>query len=137
MEILEGKSGAKLINDCYNASYDSMKAALEHLKITNANKKIAILGDIQEAGDFSKDIHEKVGEEVYKNNVDVLVTVGDNAKYIAEMAEKLGMDKNSIFVCNCNDEAIKKAEEIICKGDCVLIKASNGMNFKEIMGELV
>ena len=73
MEIIEKENGVKVISDCYNASLDSMKGALQFLGKTNSNKKIAILGDMLELGDFSKELHEKVGEEVVKNNIDVLI----------------------------------------------------------------
>lgn len=74
MEIIEKGNNVRVISDCYNASYDSMKAALEFLGKTNSSKKIAILGDMLELGEFSKELHEKVGEEVIKNNIDILIT---------------------------------------------------------------
>lgn len=74
MEVIEKENNVRVINDCYNASYDSMKGALEYLAKINSNKKIAILGDMLELGDFSKELHEKVGEEVYKNHIDILIT---------------------------------------------------------------
>lgn len=74
MEIIEKENNVKVISDCYNASYDSMKAALEFLGKTNSNRKIAILGDMLELGDFSRALHENVGEEVIKNDIDVLIT---------------------------------------------------------------
>ena len=136
MEITDTKQGVKLINDSYNASYDSMKAALESLKSMSRNRKIAVLGDILELGDFAKSIHEKVGEEVYKNKIDILITVGDNARFIADKAVSLGMDKDNVFSFETNNKAIGKLKEIMEVGDCVLVKASNSMNFKEIAQEV-
>ena len=72
MEILE-KNGVKIINDSYNASYDSMKAGLEILSKMSSKRRIAVLGDMLELGDFSKDLHEKVGDEVLKNKIDFLI----------------------------------------------------------------
>lgn len=74
MEIIEKENNVRVISDCYNASYDSMKAALEFLGKTNSKRKIAILGDMLELGEFSRGLHEKVGEEVVKNNIDILIT---------------------------------------------------------------
>lgn len=82
MELLENSKGVKIIRDCYNASYDSMKAALEYLGKLNVNKKIAILGDMGELGEYEKTMHEKVGEEVYKNNIDILITVRQKFKIL-------------------------------------------------------
>ena len=53
-----------MINDSYNASFDSMKAALEVMGKIEANRKIAILGNMLELGDYTKELHQKVGEEV-------------------------------------------------------------------------
>lgn len=137
MEISESDAGAKIINDSYNASYDSVKAALESLKVMNGNRKIAVLGDILELGDFSEIIHKKVGEEVYKNKIDILITVGENAKFIANEAKTLGMDEEFIFCFDNNIDAINKIKEIMKSDDCILLKASNGMRFKEIVDALI
>ncbi len=75
MEILKNSKEVTIINDCYNASFDSMKASLEVLSKTEGKRKIAVLGDILELGDYSKKIHEDVGKEVTKNNIDILITV--------------------------------------------------------------
>lgn len=137
MEIIDGINNSKVINDSYNASYDSMKAAIEYLGEIKANKKIAVLGDMLELGSYEQELHKKVGEEVYKNNIDILVTVGERAKYIANKAKFLGMDENKIFVFDTKDEAIQTLEKIIEKEDYVLVKASNSMKFDEIVNKII
>ena len=97
MDILELKNGVTIINDTYNASFESMKASLEYLKGLNAKRKIAVLGDMFELGEYSKELHEKVGVEVYKNNIDILICNGENAKNIIKSAEKCGMNKENIY----------------------------------------
>lgn len=137
MQVEKNKVGITIINDCYNANYDSMKAAIEYLGKINANKRIAVLGDMLELGEFSKELHEKVGKEVAKNNIDVLVTVGSLSKDIANKAIKDGMLAEKVFVCENNEEAIKVIEEISKKEDAILLKASNGLNFQEIFNEIM
>ena len=134
MEIETIKNNIKVINDSYNASYDSMKAALEVMQNTEAPRKIAILGDMLELGEYSKELHEKVGEQVVKNKIDVLITIGKNAKNISNKARELGMDK--IYVFDNVNEAILNIEKIIKSKDLVLLKASNSMNFSKILDEL-
>lgn len=136
MEIIERKDGIKIINDCYNANYDSMKAALEYLGKIHANKKIAILGDMGELGEYAKELHEKVGEEIYNNKIDILITVGDNAKYFANKAISLGMNKNNIYIYENKEKAIEKAKKIMKRNDYILVKASKFMGFTEIIQEL-
>lgn len=136
MQVEKNKDGITIINDCYNANYDSMKAALEYLGKINANKKIAVLGDMLELGEYSKELHEKVGEEVAKNKIDILITVGELAKDIAKKSMENGLKAENVFVCTNNSEAVKNIKMQANKGDAVLIKASNGLNFQEIFDNI-
>ena len=133
MDITKLENGATIINDCYNANFDSMKSALEYLGKIENRRKIAVLGDMLELGDYSKKLHEMVGIEVAKNNIDILVTVGNEAKYISDVASKNGMKKEDIIECNSNMEAINIIKDIMDKNDSLLFKASNGMHFEEII----
>ena len=126
MEVLTSKAGATVINDTYNANYDSMKAAITYLKEIKNKRKIAVLGDMLELGDYSKELHEKVGEEV-DESIDILITIGKEAKHIAEKSKA-----KQIIECKDNEEAIEKLKEIQTKDDAILLKASNGMKFFEI-----
>ena len=67
------ENGIKIINDAYNASYESMKASLEFLQNYTGTRKIAVLGDMFELGEFSTELHRKVGKEVVNNNIDILL----------------------------------------------------------------
>ena len=136
MQVEKNKNGITVINDCYNANYDSMKAAIEYLGKINAGKKIAVLGDMLELGEFSKMLHEKVGEEVAKNNIDVLITVEELSKNIASKAQEKGVNKENIFVCGENSEAVKIINDIAKQGDAILLKASNGKKKKKIFNEI-
>ncbi len=129
METDKASNGATIINDCYNANYDSMKAALKYLEGIKCRRKIAVLGDMLELGDFSKELHENVGSEI--KNIDILITIGNEAKFIAKNASA-----KEVFEYNSNVEAIEKLKEIISEGDVVLLKASNSMNFDEIVKAL-
>lgn len=130
LDIQRTKKGYTIINDCYNANYDSMKSAIEYLKNSEGKRKIAVLGDMLELGEFSKELHEKVGKEVAKNKIDILITVGKEAKNIAKVAKEDGT--KNVYIFENNKEAIEKLKEILNKEDIILIKASNSMNFKEI-----
>ncbi len=99
----------KIINDYYNASYDSMKAALEVLKNIKGTRKIAVLGDMLELGEYSENLHKKVGEEVAKNKIDILCTVGDLSKNIAKEAIKLGTKE--VYQFKTNEECIDKLKK--------------------------
>lgn len=135
MDIDVLKNGTKIINDSYNASFESMKASIENLSRYD-NRKIAVLGDMFELGEYAKELHQKVGYEVARNNIDVLICAGENAKYIASKAEEKGMNKENIYYFENKDEILNLLNKILTKDDVVLFKASNGMKFFEIVDKL-
>lgn len=130
MEIKQAKCGAMVINDCYNANYDSMKAALDYMSKLPNPRKIAVLGDMGELGEYSQEIHEKIGEVVAQDNIDILICVGTEVKSLINKAKENGIENT--YICNSNEEAIKLLNERLQKDDVVLIKASNYMKFTEI-----
>lgn len=132
MEVVKIKDNVTVINDAYNASYDSMKPALEYLQELPAKRKIAVLGDMFELGEFSEEIHKKVGIEVVTHKIDMLVTVGKLAKYIAEEAKYLRMPEENIISLETTEEASEYLNKILKKDDAVLLKAAHGMHFSEI-----
>ncbi|MBP3255399.1 MAG: UDP-N-acetylmuramoyl-tripeptide--D-alanyl-D-alanine ligase [Clostridia bacterium] len=136
MDVSKISRNITIINDCYNANYDSMKAAIEYLGKIKDNRKIAVLGDMLELGEFSKELHEKVGEEVVKNNIDILVVVGKEAKYIKQKAIEQGFNIDKIVECDTNEEAAKNLCNIMKENDYILFKASNGMHFDEIINKI-
>ena len=129
---IEKKNGILIVKDYYNASLESIKPSLEYISKLNGGKKIAVLGDIKEVGEYAKELHEKVGEEVVKNNIDILITVGNDAQYISNKAIKEGMSKEKVFICKNNIQATKILKEVMEKDDKILLKASNSMHFEEI-----
>ena len=133
MEKKKKKKGILIINDCYNANYDSMKAAIEYLGKLSNKRKIAVLGDMLELGSYSKELHEKVGEEVNKNNIDILITVGKEAKNISKIAKRTVKE---VYTFENNEQVKELLGSLLKKGDAVLVKASNGMKFSEICGTI-
>ena len=135
MEIIK-VNNITIINDCYNANFDSMKAGIENLAKMNAKRKIAILGDMLELGGYSEKLHKAVGKEVAKNNINELIVVGNESKNIAKEAKDCGMKEKNIHEFDKNNDVIKFIISNKEDDDCILIKASNGMHFIEIVDEL-
>ena len=133
MEIVKLKNNITVINDCYNANYDSMKASIEYLSKTNGKRKIAVLGDMLELGEFSEELHIKVGKEIIANQIDILITVGNLGKIIYDTVKGT---KTDVYYFENNEKASNKIKKIMKNDDIILIKASNGMNFKEIVESL-
>ena len=137
MEIIKLKNNITLINDSYNASLDSMKASIKYLSELKGKRKIAVLGDMFELGEYSKELHEKVGIEVSKNKIDMLVCCGENAKYIVESAENNGMAKENVNYFENREQVEKFVRDNWQSGDSILFKASNGMKFFNIVENLI
>lgn len=134
MDIKKLENGAIVINDAYNASYESMKVSLEFLAKHTGTRKIAVLGDMFELGEYSEELHRKVGEEVAQNGIDILICAGENSKYIIEEAKK--NENIQTYFMNNNEQIVEKLTQELRNGDVVLIKASNGMKFFEICQKL-
>ena len=135
MEIFKNGKNATIINDCYNASYESVKAALEYVSSLKANKKIAVLGDVLELGEFSRKMHGQMGEEVVKNNIDILITVGKESKIIANTVKEDNKEID-VYSFNNNIDASNLLNELIQENDVILVKASHGMHFEEIVNSI-
>ena len=116
------KGGLTIINDAYNASPASMRAAFQTVSDIYTGRKIAVLGDMLELGDFSEQLHREVGAELVKNNFDILIAVGELGKFIAEGAKDAGL--KNIFTAQTHAEAADKILQVAHDGDIILFKAS-------------
>lgn len=123
-----------IVDDCYNASPKSVCAAIDMMQDA-LGRKVAILGDMFELGDDSARLHSEVGAYAALHGIDSLICVGSNAKYIYEAAIK--SEKTELRYYPNKElliKALKEREKDILKpGDSILIKASHGMGFAELV----
>lgn len=133
MDVITLKNNITLIDGTYNASEDSMKSSIDVLA-TYQNRKIAVLADMLELGEFSEQLHRNVGRYVANKKIDLLIVVGNEAKYIEDEAKKAGM--NNIYYCQDNEEVINCLENKIHNNDVILLKGSNGMNLKDVVAKM-
>lgn len=127
--------GITLIDDSYNANFDSMSYAIKYLT-SLPGRRIAVLGSMKELGKFSESLHRKIGALVAKEKIDILITVGDEAKFINEEAINNGYNKDKSYHFETNKEAIAFINSIKRSEDNILVKASNSLNFKEIVDNI-
>ena len=109
-------------------------AGMRQKSVTKANKKIAVLGDMLELGDYSKKAHYEVGQAVADNKIDFLLAFGNDAKYIVDGAKENGM--KSAFYFNNKEELSNKLFELANKGDAVIFKASRGMKLEDVINNV-
>jgi len=135
MNLLEGIKDTYVIDDTYNASPLSVQEALETLSDLPAKRKIVVLGDMLELGKYSIEAHESIGRLVV-GKADILITVGPRAKFIAESAKKTGMDKHKVLSFDTAAEAGITVQDLMKKGDLVLVKASRAVGLDKIVEEI-
>ncbi len=136
MTLLPGIKLSYIIDDSYNAAPLSMHAALDTLKaIKVSGRKVAVLGDMLEIGRYTMEAHEEVGRLAAKA-ADILVTVGPRAKFIAEHAVRHGLPKRRVLVFDVVEDAIKPVQDLIKKGDVILVKASHAVGLDKLVDSI-
>lgn len=129
-------NGMKIINDAYNASPQSVKAALGVLEEVEADRRIAVLGDMLELGKWSVQAHMETGAQAAGITPDYIVTVGKEALNIAEGAIRAGFDPEKVASFQSNKEALEYLKFILRQGDAVLVKGSRAMKMEELVNSL-
>ena len=133
---LKAYKDVKVIDDTYNASPDSMQAALRVLKDMEGHRKIAILGDMLELGMHSREAHRQVGRFAAECGIHILATRGQESVWAGEGALQAGMPSKSVFHVSSNQEIIHWLKNNIYEGDRILVKGSRGMQMEEIVSFL-
>ena len=139
MQRLVRPDGVTVINDSYNASPDSMKAALQTLAQLGrmGSRTIAVLGEMAELGEYSRHEHDSIGRLVVRLNIDQLVVVGEGAKLIHMGASQEGSwDGESQFFPSIA-EALEYLRGILADGDTVLVKSSKSANLRFLGDDLM
>ena len=128
------KSGIVIIDDTYNANYDSMKASIELLGKVKDKRRVFILGDMLELGDYSYKMHRDLGDIVYNNNIDLLVTIGDESIEVDNRVKELGMEVNHFKV---ESDCYKFLESNLNSNDIVLVKGSHGIHLVNVVNRII
>lgn len=132
MELLQPGGGITVINDAYNASPDSTAAALKTLAqiLEPGQRSVAVLGEMAELGEYSRDEHDRLGRLVVRLNIGKLVVVGEGARHIHSAAGLEGSwDGESVFVPDV-DAAYDLLREELRSGDVVLVKSSKSAGLR-------
>lgn len=139
MQVLNRADGVTIINDAYNASPDSTKAALQTLAQLgrSGRRTIAILGEMAELGSQSREQHDAIGRIVVRLNIDQLIVVGINAKLIHMGAEQEGSWAGESKFFESIDEALSYVRGMLRAGDLVLVKSSKSANLRFLGDDLM
>lgn len=130
-------NGIKVIDDTYNANPQSMEAALNVLKdIAGNSRKVAVLGDMLEMGEWADKAHFDLGKLAFSKDINYIITVGNKAGKIAEGALQSGANPENVKSFENNTQGWNYLKELIMPGDVVLIKGSRSMKMEEIVDKL-
>ena len=125
------KQGVTVIEDCYNASPDSMKAALSVLHdLPVQGRRIALLGDMLELGDATETGHRQTGEWAAGAGVDLLIAYGPLSTAMAEAAKAKEV---SVIHCQTAQEVVQCLQQNVHPGDALLAKASHAMGLEDVL----
>lgn len=130
-----GPDGSLILDDSYNASPESVIAALNLLEELEAKRRVAVLGDMLELGEKEEEAHRLVGKRV-ADTVNFLVTIGKRAAVIADEALACGMKAKNIEMLPDRDAATAYLKQNLKQGDVVLVKGSHGMRLDRMVSEL-
>lgn len=134
--LVRGVNNSTLIDDTYNASPSSTLAALNLLEdLSDGGRRVAVLGDMRELGDFTDEGHRQVGIRA-ASTCDLLITVGALGRIIGEEALSVGFPPEQLHIFDGATEAILRLREVIQPGDMVLIKGSRAVGMDRIVTEI-
>lgn len=136
MEIIRN-DGVIIINDCYNSNPESARKALLTLsQIKALGKRIAVLADMLELGDWARSEHESIGRYVASlGNIQTLLTFGELSQLTAKEAQRQGMKEVLHF--NDKPKLIEQLKKMVSDGDVILIKGSRGMAMEQVTAALM
>ena len=134
LRLVELEKGGLVIDDSYNANPLSMQVALDVCRdLAEGRRKVAVLGDMFELGSYEKEGHWMVGQYTVQTGMDVLLTLGERAQWIAGGAREAGMSPENIHAFEDRAAAQVWLNQHVGKEDIVVFKASRGMHMEEIL----
>ncbi len=138
MRIIDGVKRTTLIDDTYNASPRAAREALDILaQVRSGGRRVAVLGDMLELGALTEEAHREIGRHAAQLGVNLLITVGVAAHFIADEARAAGLDESAVFSFDASPEAGVFLQDRMHEGDVILIKGSQGVRCEKIVKEVM
>jgi len=137
LQQMRAKNGALILNDAYNASPTSMRAALSLLNSLNNTKKVAVLGDMLELGNDSKHFHHEIGIYCAELEIDLLITTGKLGGWIARGASEHGMLQENIYNIDKIENIPSLLRQLTDNDTVILVKGSRGVHLETVVNQLI
>lgn len=137
LQLLSGIKSCLILDDTYNAAPASTLASLEVLAALEGRRKIAVLGDMTELGEFTEEGHRLVGAGVVDFGINLLVTIGARAKFISDQAVHMGYAQGQVLEFNQAEDAASVVKDLVQPRDVILVKGSRAMAMEKIVYKIM
>lgn len=137
MNVVELPNHITILDDCYNANPQSMKAAIDVLASFTDKKTIAVLGDMLELGDISQDAHRELGIYLAKQGIDHVLAMGEESNEIVKAIGSLSTHNTSAAFCTSRDQLLEILWRLISPETVVLFKSSRGGAFELVANKTI
>ncbi len=133
MQVFAGFNGSTIIDDTYNSSPAAVEEAIETLNAIPARRRIVVLGEMRELGEYSEKLHRQIASKIYKEKIDLVLTGGGDANFIADELLKLGFIPERLYAGLQNPEIASKLLKVVSRGDVILVKGSRATRLDEVV----
>jgi UDP-N-acetylmuramoyl-tripeptide--D-alanyl-D-alanine ligase len=127
------KNAIVVLNDCYNANPEAMRAMIDVLSAETAIRRVAVVGEMLELGQSAEPLHRGMGSYLACRGIDVVVGIRGAARYIVDEAVRAGLSDSAAFFFETPEEAGKLLRRILRAGDAVLFKGSRGVHVEKAL----
>lgn len=136
LQIIKHKSGAMILDDSYNSNPWAALSSLEYFNKLAKGKKIAVLGDMLELGDYDEVAHRELGKQIAKSNFETVIGVGSSSKFLIDEVKRYSGDTKT-FLFARSEDAITTVESSLGKGVSVLVKGSRSIGLDRLVDRLI
>lgn len=133
LQIIEGLEGWYVLDDTYNSSPTALEESLNVLNEVSARRRIAVLGEMKELGQYSESLHRQIAQKIYKDKIDRVFLGGGDARFIGDELIRLGFPAEKLEVGLSNSQMVPQILRNIGRGDVVLVKGSRAVRLDEVV----
>ena len=126
-------NGVVVLNDCYNANPEAMRAMIDVLAAEKAARRIAVLGEMLELGQSAEPLHRGMGSYLASRGIDVVIGIRGAARFIVDEAVKSGLSDSAAYFFEDPVEAGGLLRDVLRKGDAILFKGSRGVRVEKAL----
>lgn len=133
LQAISGPNNSILLDDTYNSSPTALEAAIDTLLSVPARRRVLVLGEMMELGQYSEKLHRQIAQRIYKEKLDLVFLGQGDAQIIADELRSLGFWEERMEYNLQNSELVSKLLKTLGKGDVCLIKGSRSVRLDEVV----